>query len=161
MRNALRRKPGLILVGEARDQETIEAVIDAALTGHPVYTTVHANGVADTMRRMVTIFPHAERETRMFDLIESVKVIMWQCLVPGVDGKRVALREFLVLTEEVRDALLERGVAEIVSAMREQLNKHGQPILADAQRKFDEGLIDERVLARFKSDKPAVDLDHG
>lgn len=154
VRNALRRKPGLILVGEARDQETIEAVIDAALTGHPVFTTVHANGVADTMRRMVTIFPQAERETRMYDLIESVKVIIWQCLVPKKDGKRTALREFLIFNNEVRDALLAKDPSQIVSAVRDQIEKNGQTILQDAQAKFDEGLIDERVLARFSGDTP-------
>ena len=152
VRNALRRKPGLILVGEARDQETIEAVIDAALTGHPVFTTVHANGVADTMRRMVTIFPHAERETRMFDLIESVKVIIWQCLVPKKDGKRTALREFLVFNDAVRDALLASEPSQIVNAVREQIKLRGQTILQDAEAKFNQGLIDERVLARFSGD---------
>jgi defect-in-organelle-trafficking protein DotB len=52
VRNALRRKPRLILVGEARDTETINAVLEAALTGHPVYTTLHTNGVAETIRRL-------------------------------------------------------------------------------------------------------------
>lgn len=149
VRNALRRKPGLILVGEARDKETIEAVIDAALTGHPVYTTVHANGVADTMRRMVTIFPHAERDTRLFDLLESVKVVVWQALVPGKDGKRLPIREYLLINDEVRNVLLQVDPANIVSAVREQVEKHGQSIQSDARAKFKEGLIDERVLARF------------
>ena len=149
VRNALRRKPGLILVGEARDQETIEAVIDAALTGHPVFTTVHANGVADTMRRMVTIFPFAERDTRLFDLIESVKVIIWQALVPSVSGKRIALREFLVFTEEVRDKLITVKSEMIVSAIRELIKSHGQSIAQDAKAKYQAGLIDDRVLARF------------
>lgn len=54
VRNALRRKPRLILVGESRDLETIDAVLEAALTGHPVYTTVHSNGVGETMRRLVS-----------------------------------------------------------------------------------------------------------
>ncbi len=149
VRNALRRKPGLILVGEARDKETVEAVIDAALTGHPVYTTVHANGVADTMRRMVTIFPFAERDTRLFDLIESVKVIVWQALVPSVTGKRIALREYLVFNDEVRDKLLKAKSETIVSSIRELVKIYGQSILMDAKAKYAEGLIDERVLARF------------
>src|SRR3990167_11019821 len=61
VRNALRRKPHLILVGEARDPETISAVLEAALTGHPVYTTLHTNGVAETIRRLVGSFPQEER----------------------------------------------------------------------------------------------------
>src|SRR5207253_9859737 len=68
VRNALRRKPRLILVGEARDAETISAVIDAALTGHPVYTTLHSNGVADAVRRMISTFPAEERHGRALDI---------------------------------------------------------------------------------------------
>lgn len=106
VRNALRRKPEYILVGEARDKETIAAVIDAALTGHTVYTTVHSNGVSDTIRRMVAAFPEDERYGRTIDLISLVKAIVWQMLVPTVDGKRMALREWLIFTPEVREELL-------------------------------------------------------
>lgn len=149
VRNALRRKPGLILVGEARDRETIEAVIDAALTGHPVYTTVHSNGVADTLRRMITIFPFAERDSRMFDLLESTKVILWQTLVPSITGKRIPLREYLVINNEVRDALLECHSDQLVKTTRELLDTHGQSIEKDAQDKHKKGLITKDVVARF------------
>jgi defect-in-organelle-trafficking protein DotB len=106
VRNALRRKPTVILVGEARDKETISAVIDAALTGHVVYTTVHANGVADTMRRMIAAFPAEERYGRGIDLIELTRAIVWQRLVPTTDGKRMPLREWLILDREIREELL-------------------------------------------------------
>lgn len=150
VRNALRRKPGLILVGEARDQETIQAAIEAALTGHPVYTTVHANGVADTLRRMVTIFPQAERDSRMFDLLETVKVIIWQALVPTVDGKRTALREYLSISPKVRDFLLEGSVEKLVSNVRKILPEAGQPIWVAAKKALDQGLIDYNVYRRFE-----------
>lgn len=106
VRNALRRKPTVILVGEARDKETISAVIDAALTGHVVYTTVHANGVADTMRRMIAAFPAEERYGRGIDLIELTRAIVWQRLVPTTDGRRMPLREWLILDREIREELL-------------------------------------------------------
>lgn len=150
VRNALRRKPGLILVGEARDQETIEAVIDAALTGHPVYTTVHSNGVADTMRRMVTIFPSEERDARLFDLIETVKVIVWQALLPHPDGKRTAVREFLVFNNEVRDILIKTDLDHLITKLRELVARFGQPIIKDVELKFKQGLITEEAYRRFK-----------
>lgn len=106
VRNALRRKPTVILVGEARDKETISAVIDAALTGHVVYTTVHANGVADTMRRMIAAFPAEERYGRGIDLIELTRAIVWQRLIPTSDGRRMPLREWLILDREIREELL-------------------------------------------------------
>lgn len=106
VRNALRRKPTYILVGEARDAETISAVIDAALTGHTVFTTVHSNGVADTIRRMVSAFPAQERYGRTLDLVMLMRVVVWQTLVPSLDGKRVAAREWLLFNEEVRNNLI-------------------------------------------------------
>ncbi len=153
VRNALRRKPGLIVVGEARDQATIEAVIEAALTGHPVYTTVHANGVADTLRRMVSIFTHAERDARMFDLLETVKLILWQTLVPTLDGKRMALREYLRITPRVRDQLLNTSVDRLVSEVRKLLPVDGQPIWVAAEKAVKEGRIDPALLRRFELEK--------
>ncbi len=145
VRNALRRKPGLILVGEARDPETIAAVIDAALTGHPVYTTLHSNGVADCVRRMVSTFPAEERHGRALDILETLRLVVWQKLVPTIDGKRVALREYLVFDEHVRDILVMTDVERLASKTRELLKERGQPMEVDAKRKFDEGLIDERT----------------
>lgn len=149
VRNALRRKPGLILVGEARDQETIEAVIEAALTGHPVYTTVHSNGVADTLRRMIMIFPYEARDSCLFDLLETIKVVIWQALLPRPDGKRTAVREYLVFTNEVRDALLKSGLDALVGTIRSLLPKYGQPIMRDVEKKYKEGLLTEEAYQRF------------
>lgn len=83
-------------MGESRDQETIAASIEAAMTGHPVYTTLHTNGVAETIRRLVNTFPHEERHGRSIDILETIRMVIWQRLVPTIDGKRVALREYLV-----------------------------------------------------------------
>lgn len=144
VRNALRRKPRLILVGESRDLETISAVMEAAMTGHPVYTTLHSNGVAETMRRLVTTFPSDEREGRTIDLIETIRLVISQRLVPTVDGKRVALREYLVFDEKVRDILLETELAHITAKVRQLVKEQGQTIGKDAKDKFDAGIISER-----------------
>jgi len=144
VRNALRRKPRLILVGEARDPETIAAVIEAALTGHPVYTTLHTTGVPETIRRLVGTFPAEERGGRTIDIIETLRLIICQKLVPTVDGKQVALREFLVFTEEVRDILLESDPNQVTAVTRRLMNERGQSMLIDAKKKLDAGIIPER-----------------
>jgi defect-in-organelle-trafficking protein DotB len=144
VRNALRRKPRLILVGEARDSETISAVMEAAMTGHPVYTTLHSNGVAETMRRLVTTFPSEERQGRTIDIIETIRLVISQRLVPTVDGKRVALREYLVFDEKVRDALLDAESTEITSAVRKLVREQGRTMAADAKEKLDAGVITDR-----------------
>lgn len=145
VRNALRRKPRLILVGEARDPETISAVLEAALTGHPVYTTLHSNGVAETIRRLVGSFPKEERIGRTIDIIETMRMVIWQRLAPSVDGKRVALREFLVFNEKIRDELLDSDPEQITATTRRLVEKYGQSMQVDVERKYQEGLLSERT----------------
>lgn len=145
VRNALRRKPRLILVGEARDPETISAVMEAAMTGHPVYTTLHSNSVAETMRRLVVTFPAEERHGRTIDIIETVRLVISQRLVPTLDGKRVALREFLIFDERIRDILLETHVEKITNVVRKLVREHGRTMESDAHEKWKAGLISERL----------------
>lgn len=145
VRNALRRKPRLIMVGECRDAETISAALEAALTGHPVYTTLHTSGVAETMRRLVTSFAGEERIGRTIDILETIRLCIWQKLVPTVEGKRVALREYLVFDEEVRDLLLEGDPNEVTSITRKLVRQRGQLMTVDARTKFEEGIISERT----------------
>lgn len=145
VRNALRRKPRLIMVGECRDAETISAALEAALTGHPVYTTLHTSGVAETMRRLVTSFTGEERLGRTIDILETIRLCIWQKLVPTIDGKRVALREYLVFDEETRDILLESDPNEVTHMTRKLVRERGQLMTVDAKQKFEEGIISERV----------------
>lgn len=145
VRNALRRKPRLIMVGECRDAETISATLEAALTGHPVYTTLHTSGVAETIRRLVTSFSGEERMGRTIDILETIRLCIWQKLVPTVDGKRVALREYLVFDETIRDILLECDTNTVTNATRKLVRQHGQLMTVDAKDKFDQGIISERV----------------
>lgn len=161
VRNALRRKPRLILVGEARDVETIAAVIDAALTGHPVYTTVHSNGVADAVRRMISTFPAEERHGRALDIIETLRLVIWQRLAPSTDGKRVALREYLVFDEEVRDILVSTDVDLLASRTRQLLKERGQPMIVDAEKKFKAGILPEREYRIMEARAKMLDKDAG
>ncbi len=161
VRNALRRKPHLILVGESRDPETISAVMEAAMTGHPVYTTLHSNGVSETIRRLVNTFPLAERHGRTIDLFETIRLLIWQKLVPTVDGKQVALREFLVFDEKVRDQLLQAPIENVTSVTRQLLKKYGQTIMRDAQFYYDQGVISERTYQLMVSIDKSMDQDNG
>lgn len=145
VRNALRRKPRLIMVGECRDAATISAALEAALTGHPVYTTLHTSGVAETMRRLVTSYAGEERLGRTIDILETIRLCIWQKLVPTVDEKRVALREYLIFDEEVRDMLLDGDPNEVTSATRKLVKQRGQPMIVDAKNKLEQGIISERV----------------
>lgn len=143
-RNALRRKPNIILVGEARDAETIGETVTASMTGHLVYTTVHSNGFADTIRRMVNVF-NDDKASRAVDIISSLKMIVSQRLVPSADGKRIALREYVVFTEEIVDLLLDNGIENLTASCRLVLKDHGRSFVQDAMQKFKEGKITELI----------------
>ena len=159
VRNALRRKPRLILVGETRDQETTNALLEASLTGHPVYTTVHSNGVAETVRRLVNAFPEEERNSKSIDIIETMRMVVWQRLVPTVDGKRTPLREYLVFDESIRSRLLRENVNNISAATRKIVKEQKRTMLDDAKRAFSEGLIDQSILTKIERYHQGQDED--
>lgn len=145
VRNALRRKPKLILVGESRDQETMSAVLEAAMTGHPVYTTLHSNGVAESIRRLVGTFPKEERNGRTIDIIETIRLVIWQKLVPTVDGKRTALREYLIFNDDVRDQLLDCDPTHVTAKTRQLLEQYGQVMSQDAKKQYEAGIISQEI----------------
>ncbi len=144
VRNALRRKPEVILMGELRDKETIGEGVTAAMTGHLVYGTLHTNGVADAVRRMVNVFSVEEKSSRAMDILSNIKMIVAQMLVPSTDGKRIAIREYLVFNQEIVDILLEAGIDNLTNETRKVLLKYGKTFVQDAQEKLDQNLISQK-----------------
>lgn len=159
VRNALRRKPSIILMGEMRDKETIGEGVTASMTGHLVYGTLHSNGVADAIRRMVNVFDSAEKNARAIDILTSLKMVIAQMLLPSTDGRRVPIREYMVFTEEIVDNLLEAGVDNLTYQARKMLLLHGKTFLQDAQEKYDEGKIDIKWLNEVKKLTKGVQKD--
>lgn len=159
IRNALRRKPRLILVGECRDRETIDALLEASLTGHPVYTTVHSNGVAETVRRLVNSFPEEERNSKILDLIETMRLVIWQRLVPTVDKKRTPLREYLVFDSTIRNKLAVMSPDEVSIETRRLVKERGQTMYHDALAKHKAGIIGDDVLAQVERYSKGQDAD--
>lgn len=120
--SALRRKPHIINVGEARDFETISASLEASLTGHLVYTTTHAGQCSTAIRRLLSTFPGNERESRAYDLVTALRFLMVQHLVPSADGMgRVPIREYLRFTDRVRAHLLSIPTTEWSGAVTEMV----------------------------------------
>jgi len=144
VRNALRRKPNIILVGEARDRETVAAAIEAGQTGHAVYSTAHTTGVAATIRRMVSVFEPAERTERAFALMETLRMVVTQVLVPKVGGGRIGLREFMVFDENVREIMLELPVERWTSEAQRLLVRYGKTMEQSATAAYKAGFIDRR-----------------
>lgn len=145
IRNALRRKPNIILVGEARDRETVTAAIEAGQTGHLVYSTVHTIGVAATVRRIVSVFEPAERLERAFAMMETLRLIVTQALVPKVGGGRIGLREYMVFDDAVRETLLGMPIERWTNETQRLLRRHGQSMEDTAGAAFKKRIIDRRT----------------
>ncbi len=141
IRNALRRKPEIILVGEARDRETIGAAIEAGQTGHLVYATAHTMGVASTLRRMVSTFDAEERGERAYSLMETLRLVITQALVKKPDGMRLAIREYLRFDDEVREKLLDMHHDKWPVEVQRMVETRGQSMKKSALHAFEAGDI--------------------
>lgn len=144
VRNALRRKPNIILIGEARDRETISAAIEAGQTGHAVYTTTHTTGVAATIRRMISAFDPEERAERAYALMETMRLIVTQALVPKVGGGRMGVREWMRFDDAIREKLLDMDFNEWSTEVQRMIPSYGQTMNKSATIAFEAGDIDRR-----------------
>ena len=145
VRNALRRKPEIILVGEARDRETINASIEAAQTGHAVYTTTHTLGVANTVQRMLSTYEMDEREERAVALMETLRLIVTQALVSRVGGGRCGVREWMRFPDEIREKLMDMHFTKWPNEIQRSVAQYGQTMEKSAALAFESGQIDRRA----------------
>jgi defect-in-organelle-trafficking protein DotB len=159
VRNALRRKPNIILVGEARDRETVTAAIEAGQTGHLVYSTVHTIGVAATVRRIVSVFEPSERTERAYAMMETLRMIVTQSLVPKVGGGRIGLREYMVFDETVRETLLDLPIERWTTETQRLLHRYGQSMEQTATQVFKKGIIDRRTYLHLVKGFSGADAD--
>lgn len=148
VRRCLRRGPEVILIGEMRDQETIEAGVRASNTGHLVLTTLHANSAPEVIRRMVNEFDESVQAARLREIISALRLVVVQYLATDVNGKRVPCREFLGFPYELRTRLAKMPDRDIYPAIEEAVAKDGQTMRAAAQRWLDEGRIDNESFER-------------
>ena len=112
----MRREPTDIIVGECRDSETMDAAIQAAISGHVLTTTIHANDVALTMQRIASLCPPAERENLVSAVAQSLRLVINQRLARSTDGQRTALREFLVFDAALRGQFLAHRSERVAGA---------------------------------------------
>ena len=165
LRSSLRRRPAAVIVGEARDRETVEAVVRAADYGIAVYSTAHTIGVAATIRRLLAEFPAGERAERGAALIDAMNLAVTQVLAPnpaGSDqeasarteserGGRTALREWLVFDDRLKAELLELPQTGWPARIEAALAATGNNLAAAAGRAFAEGRIGPDVHRRYRA----------
>ena len=132
LRGALREDPDIILVGEMRDLETVALAMEAAMTGHLVFATLHTLNASKTVDRMIEIFPATQQEQVRSTLADALRAVVSQTLFKRRDIKgRVAALEILICTAAVRNLIREAKTYQIPSAMQTG-KKYGMQTLDDA-----------------------------
>ncbi|HET6384781.1 MAG TPA: type IV pilus twitching motility protein PilT [Armatimonadota bacterium] len=123
LRAALREDPDVVLVGEMRDLETIQIAISTAETGHLVFATLHTNSAAQTVDRMVDVFPPGQQEQIRFQLSNNLEAVVTQQLIPraGSPG-RVCATEIMICTSAVRNLIRENKAHQITSMIQTSAN---------------------------------------
>ena len=118
LRAALREDPDVILVGEMRDLETIETALTAAETGHLVFGTVHTNSAADSIDRIVDVFPAERQQQIRLQLSMSLKAVLSQQLLPRVGGGRVLACEVMKTDGAIRNLIREGKTPQIANSIQ-------------------------------------------
>ncbi len=126
LRGVVRAAPDVIMVGEVRDRVGMQAALSLAGTGHLVLATLHANNCAETLDRMLNMFPSDMHGQVMLDLSQYLRAIVAQRLVPGVDGKRLAAMEVMVNTAHIADLIKKRDVVAVKEAIAGSSDRNTQ-----------------------------------
>lgn len=156
LRAALRQDPDVILVGEMRDLETISTAITAAETGHLVFGTLHTKGAANTIDRIIDVFPANQQDQVRIQLADVIECAIGQTLLPKIGGGRRAVFEILVATPAVRSLIRQNKTFQIVSSMQTG-KKQGMQLLDDALIELvRSGQVTADVAAAAANDPDAV-----
>ena len=162
LRAALRQAPKVILVGEMRDKETIEIALEAAETGHLVFSTLHTVDASKTIERIVGVFPLADQLTIRARLSRSFRYIISQRLVPKKDKSgRIAAIEILMSTMRTRE-YVEKGETEgksLLDAMRDGTNDGMQHFDGELDRLVRSGAIDMESALSFATNAGNLRLE--
>jgi twitching motility protein PilU len=119
LKSAMRAAPDLIQIGEIRDRESMQAALDMAGTGHLVVATLHSNNAAETLDRIINMFPQAQHGQVFMDLAHYLRAILSQRLVRSRNGKLVAAVELMLNTPHIKDLILKGDISAVKEAHKE------------------------------------------
>ncbi len=117
LKASMREAPDVVLIGEIRDRETMEAALELSNTGHLAIATLHANNANQAMERVVNMFPQDLHKQLFMDLSLNLRAVISQRLVPDLSGKRCAAIEVMLVTPHIGELILKGELDEIKQAM--------------------------------------------
>lgn len=144
--HVLRQDPNVVMVGEMRNLETIATTITLAETGHLVFATLHTYSAAQTIDRIIDIFPpHQQNQIRM-QISLTLKGILTQRLLPAKGGGRVAARELLINTPAVANLVRENKISQIKTVIQTSAKEGMLTMENSFNRLYKDGLIEKEIL---------------
>jgi twitching motility protein PilU len=146
LRNTMREAPDVLMIGEIRDQETMQAAIAYAETGHLCVATLHANNANQTLDRIVNFFPDSAHHQVFVDLSLNLKAVVSQRLLRGVDGRRLPAVEILLSSPFIAELIEKGGIAAIRDASKQSFEL--------GMLTFDESITDAMPRAGSATTKP-------
>jgi len=152
LRAALREDPDVVLVGEMRDLETINAAVTVAETGHLVFATLHTNNAAQTIQRIINVFPDVQQEEIRSQLADILEVVVAQRLVPVRGGGRRAVVEIMLMTPAIRNLIRENKIYQIDNVIRTSLDLGMTTLERSLLAIYHEGLIDQDTALKYALD---------
>jgi twitching motility protein PilU len=157
LKSAMRAAPDVVVIGEIRDQETMEAAITLAGTGHLAIATLHANNAPETLDRIINLFPQGQHRQVLMDMSQYMTAVIAQRLVIGKDSKRLPAVEVLLNTPHIAELIMKGDIGGIKQAIRETSQGDMQSFDISLYKLYKEGRIDlEHALAYADS---SVDLE--
>jgi len=157
LRAALRQDPDVILVGEMRDLETISIAVTAAETGHLVFSTLHTLGAANTVDRIIDVFPPHQQQQIRTQLADVLQCVISQQLIPRMDGKgRVAAMEVMLTTTAIKNHIREAKTFQIPTVIQTS-GRLGMITMDDAIFElYSRGVISAENAVSYSQDKAAI-----
>ena len=154
LKYAMRQDPDIILIGEMRDRETIEAALTAAETGHLVFGTLHTSSAPGTINRIIDVFPGDEQAQIRSMISSSLVAVIAQALLPKLGGGRVAASEILLTNHAISNLIREDKVHQIYSQMQLGQGDSGMQTQTQALVKFiKDGKISREIALQY-ANKP-------
>lgn len=149
LKHILRQDPDVAMIGEMRDLETIAATLTLAETGHLVFATLHTYSAAQTIDRIIDVFPPHQQPQIKMQLALTLRGVISQQLIPGKDGKRVAVREIMVNNAAIANLVREGKIQQINTVLQTSAKSGMMTLEQDLKRLIKEKIIDESVAEEY------------
>jgi len=156
--NALRQSPDMLMIGEIREHEIMEDVLEFSDTGHLCLATLHANSASQVFERIVHMFPQEKRELLRYSLSQNIKAVISQVLVPAKGGGRTVAVEMLIATSRVRDLIRRGDFAELSSVMEKDTNSGMCTLDQSLYLLYADGKITEETALAFAESRSNMRL---